>query len=126
MLTFVSYSFVVINLSVKNMTYFANLTLLISISILSGCATIKEPLPTGGSRSDGVIELSNEYGMFESPKIDWNKANISARQRCVAWGYADAEPFGVSKSQCQAYDGYGSCVRMYVTTSYQCTGGSVK
>jgi hypothetical protein len=37
---------------------------------LAGYATTKEFVATGGSRADGTVHLSYEYGMFESPHED--------------------------------------------------------
>lgn len=96
----------------------------LALSVLTvGCASVKTLQPTGGSRSDGVVEMSYEYGMFEKPQPEWGKALNSARQRCQAWGYQDAEAFGGTTSQCQARNGYGNCTRNFVTASYQCVGG---
>jgi hypothetical protein len=89
---------------------------------LSGCAVQKEMVPTGGSRSDGTVELSYEFGMFETPKVDSAQGAATASQRCRAWGYTDAEAFGGSKSHCQAFNGYGNCLKTLVTVQYQCIG----
>jgi hypothetical protein len=91
---------------------------------LSGCAVQKELIPTGGSRSDGTVELSYEFGMFETPKVDYQQGAQSAAQRCQAWGYTDAEPFGGGKTHCQALNGYGNCLRTLVTIQYQCIGAA--
>lgn len=90
----------------------------------TGCAVQKELVPTGGSRSDGTVELSYEFGMFETPTVDATQGALTASQRCRAWGYSDAEAFGGSKSQCQAFNGYGNCLRTLVTVQYQCIGAS--
>lgn len=87
---------------------------------LSGCAVQKTLTPTGGSRADGTVELSYEYGMFEQPKVDLHQGTQVAKQRCAAWGYSDAQPFGGQKSTCQQSNGYGNCVRTLVTVQYQC------
>lgn len=42
--------------------------LLIS-AFLTGCAAPKNWAATGGSRADGTIKLSYEYGMFENPQV---------------------------------------------------------
>lgn len=90
--------------------------------LLSGCAVQKTLVPTGGSRADGTIEMSYEYGMFETPKVDFTQGARDAAARCAAWGYADAEPFGGSKQTCQVSDMYGGCSRWLVTVQYQCIG----
>jgi hypothetical protein len=87
-----------------------------------GCATQKQLVPTGGSRADGTVTLAYEYGAFEVPKVDMSEASRAATQRCAAWGYTGSQPFGGSTSQCQAFNGYGSCLRYLVTVTYQCTG----
>lgn len=102
----------------RYLIYLAAMSLLVS-----ACATNKTPVPTGGSRADGIIELSYELRMFEKPVVDWNSANATASQRCKAWGYERAEVFGGQKSKCSRYNGYGDCVRELVTVNYQCIGG---
>jgi hypothetical protein len=104
------------------MNYSVHIVSAALVSLVAGCATVKVPQATGGSRSDGVVDLSYEYGMFEKPQVDWGQAASVARERCAAWGYTDAQPFGGAKSECQAFNGYGNCVRQLVTVSYQCTG----
>jgi hypothetical protein len=98
---------------------------ILCVSLLaSGCAVQKTLVPTGGSRSDGTVELAYEFGMFETPKIDPSQGIEAATQRCAAWGYSGAEPFGGQKSQCQQSNGYGNCTRTLVTVQYQCTGAA--
>lgn len=90
---------------------------------LSGCAVERTLVPTGGSRSDGTVELSYSFGSFEQPKIDYAQGVDAARQRCQAWGYTDAEPFGGQKNMCQASNAYG-CIETLVTIQYQCIGAN--
>lgn len=85
-----------------------------------GCATTKLLQATGGSKSDGVVELAYQYGAFEKPVVDWDAGLRTAIQRCSAWGYRGADPFGGTMSDCQAYDGYGGCNSWLVTVKYQC------
>ena len=92
--------------------------------VLVACATQKTLEATGGSKADGVVELSYEYGMFEQPNVDLQAGVETARARCAAWGYQNAEPFGGQKKSCNASDAYGSCIHWFVTVSYQCTGGA--
>jgi hypothetical protein len=79
---------------------------------------------TGGSKSDGTVKLSYQYGIFDEVKIDNNHAIQTAIKKCGRWGYTNAEAFGGSISHCQAYNGYGNCVRRLVTTEYQCIGNA--
>ena len=102
------------------------LVLLLTCSVLTGCAVDKTLVPTGGSRSDGTVDLSYEFGAFERPVVNMAQAQPSALERCKAWGYSNAEPFGGEKRQCQAFDGYGNCARFFVTVTFQCTGGSTQ
>jgi YecR-like lipoprotein len=100
--------------------------ILVSAAILlAGCSVNKTLTPTGGSKADGTVDLSYEFGAFEKPVIDYTSAQVNAEQRCKAWGYTNAESFGGEKRQCQAFDGYGNCARFFVTVTYQCTGGKV-
>ena len=89
--------------------------------VLAGCATQEQLVPTGGSRADGTVNLSYEYGMLQVPKVNMDQAEASAVQRCAAWGYTGAQPFGGQISKCEEFNAYG-CVRTMVTVTYQCTG----
>lgn len=90
---------------------------------LSGCATQKEWMALGGSRSDGTVKLAYEYGMFEKPVIERAQGYNLALQKCQVWGYSGTEPFGSTMSQCIATNQYG-CVRWRVTAEFQCTTNS--
>lgn len=96
------------------------------VLLISGCVVQKELIPTGGSRADGTIELSYEYTEFQTPEVNIQQGIDSARQRCIAWGYADAEPFGGQKSTCQQLGGVSGCTKTLVTIEYQCIGPNVR
>jgi len=91
------------------------------VGVLSGCAVNKEWIPTGGSRSDGTVRLAYEYGEFQVPKLSADQAMETARQRCAAWGYTGAEPFGGTVRTCSQGNAYG-CNVFRVTAEFQCTG----
>lgn len=91
------------------------------LTITTGCATQKQWAATGGSRSDGVVRLSYEYGPFESPQVDEAAGLALAKQRCAVWGYTGAEAFGGVTQQCNAWTTSG-CMGFLVTKEYQCTG----
>ena len=93
-----------------------------TIMILSmmGCATTKDWVATGGSRADGTIKLSYEYGSFESPQLNEQQAVETAKKRCKAWGYGNAEAFGGVVKNCQAPSSMGGCDQWLVTKEYQC------
>ncbi len=99
--------------------------LLTSITLMTGCATTKEYGATGGSRSDGTVKLSYQYGEFEEPVVDTQKAVELARTKCRAWGYDQAEAFGTEIKTCAETNQYG-CVQWLVTAEYQCLGGPNK
>jgi hypothetical protein len=105
------------------------LAALIGVTVVVGlasCATTKDWAATGGSRSDGTVKLSYQYGMFESPKVSEQQAVELATSKCAAWGYSGAQAFGGEFKTCNAYNGYGSCVSWLVTAEYQCLGGPGK
>jgi hypothetical protein len=91
--------------------------------LLQGCATQKTMVPTGGSKADGTVKLSYEFGMFEAPKVDMRQGTSAANKRCASWGYTGAEPFGGQTKTCTANSG-GSCNNWLVTVEFQCTGGT--
>lgn len=88
---------------------------------IAACATAKTYTATGGSRSDGTVRLSYEYGMFEQPVVDERQGLNVARQRCASWGYTGAEAFGGVTNQCTQMGSTG-CLATLVTKEYQCTG----
>lgn len=88
--------------------------------LLVGCAVQKELVPTGGSKADGIVELSYSYRRFESPQIDFEQGARAAKKRCEKWGYKDAERFGGQKRVCSERDGAYSCAEHFVTIEYQC------
>lgn len=94
----------------------------VAVFALSSCATNKVAEATGGSRADGTVELSFEYGMFEQPHVDWADAQTTAESRCHVWGYSGAEKFGGAVNHCEQVGAYGECARTLVTVRYQCTG----
>jgi hypothetical protein len=93
---------------------------LLAIIFIQGCAVQKELVPTGGSRADGTVKLSYEYGIFEAPKLDAQQGMKAAQQRCSSWGYKNAEAFGGSTKACINSSNDG-CNRWLVTMEYQCT-----
>ena len=90
-------------------------------SVSCATATRKEFVATGGSRADGVVVLSYEYGMYEEPQEDQEQGAALAASICAGWGYVGANPFGETQ-QCQPVNGYGNCFPKKVTRRYQCTG----
>ena len=89
--------------------------------LLAGCAVTKVPTATGGSKSDGFIELSYIVGPFEKPVVNWNSALQTAIKRCNAWDYNSAESFGGRESQCVTTGPYGECTKTKIIINYQCT-----
>lgn len=71
--------------------------------LLAGCATTATPVASGGSKADGVVEMSyspGRYAWARPPQIDWDKAKADALVVCQRWGYGKTEPFGNTESVC--------------------------
>jgi len=98
------------------------ITTLCVLVFLLGCAVQKDWVATGGSRADGTIRLSYEYGFLESPQVSESQAVSLAAQRCAVWGYDGAEAFGGTITNCNQPDGFGGCNRWLVTAEFQCLG----
>lgn len=96
------------------------LALYTGLIILSGCATPTTMSATRGSKADGIVEMSFEYGEFQQPVIDPDQGMEAAIKRCKAWGYSKAEPFDGGINTCVLPGGFGGCFRMRTTISYQC------
>lgn len=83
----------------------------------------KQLSATGGSKADGIVELSYELGQYQNARIDWGRAQTDAVARCQVWNYSNASKFGGEKRQCQAPSEYG-CLQWFVTVNYQCTNAT--
>ncbi len=94
---------------------------LLATAALSGCAVQATMVPTGGSRADGTVKLSYDYGSMQIPKVDQEQGLAAAKARCAAWGYTGVEPFGGSTQTC-VNQSLGGCNTFRVTVEYQCTG----
>lgn len=95
---------------------------------LVGCATEQKLswATSGGSRADATVELAYNYNEATTkPLVDPSEARELALKRCGAWGFTDAEAFGVSKRDCQQF-GTGIyqqvCIDRWVTLEFQCLG----
>ncbi|WP_423944708.1 YecR family lipoprotein [Candidatus Binatus sp.] len=96
---------------------------LASLICLAGCAAQKEWAATGGSRADGTVELAYEYGAFEEPRGVNDEQGVElATATCGGWGYTASQAFGGTMHHCEAFGGYGNCLRTLVTRRYQCLG----
>ena len=122
------YGFTLSKLENKNGDKDVRTLLLTSVMLLSGCVS-EQALnwsATGGSRADATVELGYQYNpTVTKPVLQQSQADTMAAKRCEAWGYADAEPFGIARNQCQQtglgiYN--GACIDMWVTLQYQCLG----
>lgn len=108
----------------------ATLTLAAALALVAaGCAkpVLKQWAASGGSRADATVEVGYEYNpQTERPEANDQQALAEAIRRCQAWGYSDAEPFGMTKNICQRFDpmpfGGVVCGSMLVTRQYQCLG----
>jgi hypothetical protein len=97
------------------------LTTILIASALTGCATPVTPTVSGGSRADGVVVLTGDYGLWKKGEIDWQEALVDARATCNGWGYRDAKAFGRYQWQCTSETPVG-CANTRVTLRFQCTG----
>jgi hypothetical protein len=100
------------------------IVLMFALTAVSGCTVDKQMVATGGSRSDGTVDLSYSVGAFEKANIDMVRAQNDALARCKAWGYSAAEAFGGEKRQCQIFDPYLNCSLWNVTMTFQCSGAN--
>lgn len=88
---------------------------------LGGCVVSKDWQATGGSRSDGVVQLSYEYEQLQGAQTNDQQALNLAVSRCGSWGYTGSEASGHPKQTC-AQPGELGCASWLVTQEYQCLG----
>lgn len=92
---------------------------LVLMASLAACATAdKDMQAVGGSRSQGIVYLTYEYHFLSDPEPDQAAGRATARERCVGWGYSDAQPFNNATRRCRDR----LCWVYVVTVPYQCTG----
>ncbi|AQT09562.1 YecR family lipoprotein [Pseudomonas protegens] len=94
-------------------------SLLLAAVVLTGCATPKQWEATGGSKNDGVVQLSYEQGQFEDGQSSAAQGLSAATERCKVWGYKSAEQSGSEKSVCRTMGQY-NCLQTTVTQDYLC------
>jgi hypothetical protein len=90
---------------------------------VSSCATDNELKTSGMSPADGIVQLSIQYELSDRPVIDSDTAQNTARERCSAWGYSDAQRFEPGQQQCLTQDIFGHCKSYNLNLTYHCTGG---
>ena len=88
---------------------------------LGGCVVSKDWQATGGSRSDGVVQLSYEYEQLQGAQTSDRQGLNLAVSRCDSWGYTGSEASGRTKQTCTQPGGLG-CASWLVTREYQCLG----
>ena len=61
----------------------------------SGCVQVisTTPVATGGSRGDGIVEMSYDFAPGPTIQPNWPAASGEALRRCQAWGYTKVESF---------------------------------
>ncbi|MGF6095688.1 YecR family lipoprotein [Pseudomonas sp. 18175] len=94
-------------------------TIPLALLLLAGCATPKQWEATGGSKSDGMVQLSYEQGQFENGQSNEAQGLTAATGRCQFWGYKGAERSGAEKSVCSTM-GQFNCLETTVTQDYIC------
>lgn len=104
------------------------LTLAAAMLCATGCAkpVTKMWEAAGGSRSDATVTVGYTYQpQREIPQANAEQARREAVERCRAWGYSEAEAFGLVSQRCvnMYYGAFGpQCLEMLVTQQYQCLG----
>lgn len=94
---------------------------LAAVIVCAGCATtLKDMEPLGGSKADATVRMGYRVHEFEQALPNEDQALQSARARCAAWGYANAEPFGGGRTECEVRGGFSGCIWRRVTREYQC------
>ena len=94
-------------------------TLTLIALALTGCATPKQWEATGGSKNDGVVQVSYELGQFESGQTSAAQGLTVASERCKTWGYKNAEVTGSEKNICRTMGQY-NCLQTTITQDYLC------
>ena len=107
------------------------LVLILVMALGVGCASKvqKDWLAVAGSKSDATITLAYYYNpSWENPQTSEQQAMSLATEKCQAWGYEKAEPFGSIIKKCtqSRYVPFAGvvCDAMEVSTQYQCVNNT--
>jgi hypothetical protein len=61
-------------------------------ALASGCSVQKDFVPVDGSKADATILVGFKYDVSsEKPVYDVEQAYAVAKDRCMKWGFSDAE-----------------------------------
>ena len=92
---------------------------LLTLVVLTGCASTQKWSPSGGNREQGLVRLSYEYPEYRQPSVSDAQAEALALNRCNSWGYKKVEPIAGQVRQCSNMDD-GNCNLWTVTREFQC------
>ncbi|ABR73408.1 hypothetical protein CBG46_05315 [Actinobacillus succinogenes] len=96
------------------------LMLICMVCSLTACVSEqKRYVATGGSRADGVINLSYQVRYNERAAPNPNQGLRLAQKRCRQWGYQNAERFSGYTRRCNIAKGR-KCLSYLITVQYQC------
>lgn len=88
---------------------------------LTGCATSAPLEPFGGSKADGIVQFSHEYGVFrKAENVVTEAVMLEAQERCKAWGFNSASYLGEDAKQCTYENSDGVCMRYRHVHNFQC------
>lgn len=88
--------------------------------VLSGCQVPKYLSVLNGSKSDGTLTMSFDYGGFQKPVVQWKDANERADNYCKQWGYSGHQWFDPQTTVLYV-NGYGQPIGWRVIYKCQCT-----
>ena len=97
--------------------------LLVALTLATGCTVHKEWAATDGSKAHGTVTLVYEYSPLIIPETKAYQAESLAREKCEAWGYKGAKPFGAGEKTCTERSLTGLCETVRITMKMQCSGG---
>jgi hypothetical protein len=89
------------------------------ILAVTGCTTYKLWTESDSDQQAGTIQLSYDYGRFESPQVDERAGIEMARERCAGWGFANAQRHGQESACLEGTK--ADCKKWRVTRDYSCT-----
>ena len=76
---------------------------LVAMLVITSCQP-PQPVVTGGSRADGLVEAKWTDVGLNLYEPDFSLTDADANIRCQAWGYAEAMPFAGYEQVCAEGD----------------------
>ncbi|WBU65355.1 YecR family lipoprotein [Paracoccus aerodenitrificans] len=87
----------------------------------AGCSVEPPPAMSPDSQVNTFVEMAYEADALKAALIDWGAVKKNAISQCSSWGYASAQAYEGTRTQCQSMGASSNCDLTTVSRIYLCT-----